>query len=214
MSNRYAQAMRVRVSASADETSRSCEPEDPAALVAVSDFHRAWLDAVARGATDADLVALAWIYCHEMVYALARRITGSSWEAEDVVQSLFEDLGRRLPTIRDPARLPGFLRKCAIRRAVQIVQRSRWRRERLQAAKPSTDAAQAHSVVAATELRRLLDRLGPDERAAAELKYIDMCSHDEVAQQLGVSVATARRRVEAARKKLAAWWGGRPDLAA
>jgi RNA polymerase sigma-70 factor (ECF subfamily) len=174
-----------------------------------SEFHRRWVGLVAGGASEAQLVGLAFDHCNAMVFAIANRITGSRWEAEDITQSVFENLARKLGSVRDPARIPGFLKTCAVRTALKQVKRGRWRREQValfydngERASGEQDAALAASV------RQLLDRMTPDERTAVVLKYVEMHSHEEVAKLMGVSVATARRRLDAAKKKVITWVGG------
>ena len=168
-----------------------------------SDFHRAWRDLTRRGSTPAQLVTLAFDHCHAMVFAIANRITGSRWEAEDVTQAVFESFLSRLHTIRDHDRIPGFLRTAAVRISLRQVTRGRWRRQRLAELGPLPVSDASDPVAAATLVRQLLARLDPEERAAVVLKYVELCPHAEVAELMGVSLATARRRVEAGRRKLA-----------
>ena len=170
-----------------------------------SDFHRAWRQLEQRGATPAELVTLAFDHCHAMVFAIANRITGSRWEAEDVTQAVFESFMQRLGKIREHDRIPGFLRTAAVRTSLRRVTRGRWRQQRLEELGP-VDAA-GDRVALATLVRQLLARLDPEERAAVVLKYVELCSHEEVAALMGVSVATARRRLDSGRKKLAALFG-------
>jgi RNA polymerase sigma-70 factor (ECF subfamily) len=174
-----------------------------------SEFHRRWVGLVAGGASEAQLVGLAFDHCNAMVFAIANRITGSRWEAEDITQSVFENLARKLSTVRDPARIPGFLKTCAVRTALKQVKRGRWRREQVALYYDDGDrAGAAHDAALAASVRQLLDRMTPDERTAVVLKYVEMHSHEEVARLMGVSVATARRRLDAAKKKVIAWVGG------
>ncbi len=173
-----------------------------------TDFHAAWRVLEERGATASEFVNLAFDHCNAMVYAIANRITGSRWEAEDVTQAAFEALLAQIGRIRDHARVPGFLRTCAVRMALRHVKRSRWRRARTEVAY----AFDPHQFVAeeptlAAIVNELLARLDPEERAAVVLKCVELHSHDEVAELMGVSVATARRRLDSGRKKLAAMVG-------
>lgn len=175
---------------------------------ASSEFHRGWRVLEERRASPAELIGFAFDHCHAMVFAIANRITGSRWEAEDVTQAAFESLLEQLDRIRDPARLPGFLRTCAVRIALRQVKRSRWRRNRAELAF-AFDPQQliGDGPALAAMVRQLLARLDPEERAALVLKCVELHSHEEVAELMGTSVATARRRLEAGRRKLAAMVG-------
>jgi RNA polymerase sigma-70 factor (ECF subfamily) len=180
------------------------------ARVPTTEFHRGWRALEQRGARPAEFVTLAFDHCHAMVFSIANRITSSRWEAEDVTQAVFESLLERLDKVRDHDRIPGFLRTCAVRISLRHVQRSRWRRSRLEEAMPVLDDAATNDPVGIAALvRQLLARLDPEERAAVVLKYVELCSHDEVAELMGVSVATARRRLDSGRRKLAALVGER-----
>lgn len=142
-----------------------------------------------------------------MVFAIANRITCSRWEAEDVTQAVFEKLLARLAKIREPEAIPGFLRTCAVRMSLRQVRRSRWRRNRLAQAWGAPEIQDDDPAALATLVRQLLARLDPEERAAVVLKYVELHSHEEVAELMGVSVSTARRRLEAGRAKLEAVLG-------
>jgi RNA polymerase sigma factor (sigma-70 family) len=154
------------------------------------------------------LVSLAFDCCHAMVFSIANRLTQSRWEAEDVTQAVFEALLRQLSRLRDPERIPGFLRTCAVRMSLRQVKRGRWRRSRLLAEHPVLDEAAAGDPVdAAALVRQLLARLDPEERAAVVLKHVELCTHEEIAEHMGVSVATARRRLASGRARLEALVG-------
>lgn len=178
------------------------------ARASTSELHEGWRALERERAAPAAFVTLAFDQCNAMVFAIANRITCSRWEAEDVTQAVFENLLNRLPKIRDPDAIPGFLRTCAVRMSLRQVRRSRWRRQRLdQAVVPDLPGADDDPAGLATLVRQLLARLDPDERAAVVLKYVELHSHEEVAELMGVSVSTARRRLEAGRAKLAAVLG-------
>lgn len=141
---------------------------------------------------------------HADVYATAHRILGDPHEAEDVTQIVFEKLARRLQTIRDRTRLGSFLKSCAVRECLILLRRRRWWSGRggakaLAVFSEIHDPPEAYLVTAVRELLRLLS---PQERTAVVLKLVEGHSHDQVATLMGVSVATARRRLDAARRKM------------
>jgi RNA polymerase sigma factor (sigma-70 family) len=92
--------------------------------------------------------------------------------------------------------------------ALRQVKRSRWRRARAELAY-AFDPQQflPDEPTLAAIVHQLLARLDPEERAAVVLKCVELHSHEEVAELMGVSVATARRRLDSGRKKLAAMVG-------
>jgi RNA polymerase sigma-70 factor (ECF subfamily) len=164
-------------------------------------MHRQWQAAVTRGASDARLVGIAFDHCHRMVYQVAYRITGTTFDAEDITQSVFEILARRLHDIRDPVRIPGFLKRCVLRTSHRHLRRAQRRRERLVRLPPHEQPAN-DAEDDACWVRFALERLDPEERAAAVLKHVERRTHAEVARLLDVSPATARRRLASAHSKL------------
>jgi RNA polymerase sigma-70 factor, ECF subfamily len=170
-------------------------PRRRLALVAVPDE---------EPASERDRLRAAFRAHHGSVYATAHRILADAHEAEDVTQIVFETLARRLQTIRDPARLGAFLKSCAVRECLILLRRRRWwsgRRGARALARmvETTDAPEVFVVIAARELLQLLSG---EERTAVVLKLVEGHSHEEVAALMGVSMATARRRLDAARRKM------------
>lgn len=170
-----------------------------------SPLRERWSDLLRAGAPDAELIRLAFDHFHEMVFSTASRIVGNPWEAEDITQSVFETLVRRLAFVRDPAFLPGFLKTCAVRISLRQVKRQRWRSRRLDMMPPVAIPDDGPARVAL--VRQLLGHLDEEERVAVVLKCVEQHSHPEVAELMGVSVPTVRRRLVSARGKLVAMLG-------
>lgn len=175
---------------------------------AASEFHAQWMRLQDAGAPEGELLELAFDYCHAMVYSIANRVTGSRWEAEDITQSAFEALAKRLRSIRDPARIPGFLKTCAVRISLRQIKRGKWRRDRLASVYAADDEkTRSDDAATAASVFQLLERLDHEERTAVVLKFVEMHSHEEVARLMGLSVSTVRRRLDSAKDKLIAVLG-------
>jgi len=180
-----------------------------------SAFVDQWLQRVAETKSERELVVLAFRHCHEMVYATAHRITGSRAEAEDVTQSVFEALTRNLSELRDPARVPGFLKTTAVRTSLRYLRKRRWWRSRRAALvlAEAEEATTSGDALATAAVRQLLERLNGEERAAVVLKFVEQHSFEEVARLMGASVSTVQRRLESAKRKVAALVEGDLQLA-
>lgn len=177
-------------------------------------FFEEWLVQAREARDSGELVRLAFAHCHEMVYATAHRITGSRSDAEDVTQNVFETLIGDVTKIRDPARLPGYLKTMAVRSSLRIIRRRRWwsgRRAALLLADTQTEAP--HDSVASATVRQLLDRLSAEERAVIVLKFVDQHTLEETANLVGASISTVQRRLASARKKVASLIEGDLQLA-
>ncbi|WJI14154.1 RNA polymerase sigma-70 factor [Pseudoxanthomonas winnipegensis] len=144
--------------------------------------------------------------------ALAHRLLGSRAEAEDVVQEAWlRWQGAAQKEIRDEeAWLATATTRLALDR-LRAVRNARidyvgpWLPEPLQVAlapDPAERAEQAESVSWA--LMALLERLGPDERAAFLLKEVFDYDYEAIAALLGHSQANCRQLVHRARARLQA----------
>ncbi|RZZ87015.1 RNA polymerase sigma-70 factor [Pseudoxanthomonas winnipegensis] len=144
--------------------------------------------------------------------ALAHRLLGSRAEAEDVVQEAWlRWQGAAQEEIRDEeAWLITATTRLALDR-LRAVRNARtdyvgpWLPEPLQVAlapDPAERAEQAESVSWA--LMALLERLGPDERAAFLLKEVFDYGYEAIAALLGHSQANCRQLVHRARARLQA----------
>jgi RNA polymerase sigma-70 factor (ECF subfamily) len=150
-------------------------------------------------------------------------VLGLDPEVEDVVQDAFVAALRGIDGFRgEEGALGAWVRGIAVRLALKKI---RWRRTRrwlgMEGTAVVTDlqgVADTGTQAALGRAYALLERLPAVERAAFGMRFIEGMQLDEVAQALGVSLATAKRRLQAARErfgKLAAGdallrdWSGR-----
>jgi RNA polymerase sigma-70 factor (ECF subfamily) len=141
------------------------------------------------------------------VGSIALRILGREDEVEDLVQEVFLDAHGGLGELRDPGAVRGWLAKVTVRKARRVLSRRRLKRLVGLDAAPdygqvADDAASPEQRVLLAEIYRLLDDLPADERLAWSLRYVEGESLQSVAELCGCSLATAKRRVAAARTKI------------
>jgi RNA polymerase sigma-70 factor, ECF subfamily len=136
------------------------------------------------------------------VWAVARRVCNDATMAEDVSQTVFVELWRR-PRRFDPdrGRLRPWLVAQAHARAVDAV-RSETARTRRQerdgrlAAPTVPDVDEAVQAAALSDdVRRAVDQLAEDERAAIVLSYFGGHSYRETAELLGAPEGTVKTRI-------------------
>lgn len=148
---------------------------------------------------------------------------GASTDLSDHVQETFLEIFKDLHSLRDTTLLKAWITQVAVHRALHVIRakkRKWWLRfvtpeELPEPPSRDADADQMHAI-RATYLA--LDRLGEHERVAFVLRFMHGMSLDEVAGALGVSLATAKRRLAAAEQRfryhaerdarLAAWVRG------
>ena len=147
----------------------------------------------------------------DAVFRLLTRLVGPVADREDLLQNVFVRLHRALPGYRGEASLATLLYKVAVRVARDHL-RSRARRPVLVTEAYAGEAAAdrpgavrqappSSEVAAALEF---LARLKPDQRIAFVLREVMELSYPEIGELVGCRAATARMRVAAAARKLAA----------
>jgi RNA polymerase sigma-70 factor (ECF subfamily) len=140
------------------------------------------------------------------LFGIAYRMLGSVAEAEDIVQEAWlrwQQTDRSI--VRNPA---GFLTTVTARLALNSAASARVRREQYvgewlpepvdTSADPSLGAEKAEALEAAVLM--LLEKLGPEHRAAYVLREAFGYSYDEIAEILDTSPANARQLVSRAKK--------------
>jgi RNA polymerase sigma-70 factor, ECF subfamily len=175
---------------------------DKRRMVEVRDEEEEWI-ARSRNGDQQAFEALVLRY-QKMIFALAYRMTGSSAEAEDIVQETFIAAFREMNSFRAEAKFSSWLYRIATNRCLnwrdRDVRRGRayegWSFERdtnTEVVSESDDATKVHAA---------LLKLEHKQRAAILLTAFEGMNHAEAARVLGCSEATVSWRVFMARKKL------------
>jgi RNA polymerase sigma-70 factor (ECF subfamily) len=171
-----------------------------------------------RSFTDADLVAAfvraedwasaaIWERFAPMVQRILYRGVGPGHDVDDLVQEAFLRLFRKLPSLRDGDALKSFV-VAVTTRVLQTELRGRWLKRWLglsddgrvpDAAAPGVDLDAREAL---GRFYRLLDGLGPKQRAAFTLRYIEGLELTEVAAGVGVSLATIKRWLPRVTKRI------------
>lgn len=193
-------------------------PESPRAPATVETL------APAREPSDAELVGRArggdrWateaIFRRhvEAILGVATRLLGHTGEADDVVQDTFAAAFARLDRLDDPSRLRSWLLGVAVHRAQRRLRSRRFLSyfglaedapalETLAApeASPEVRAELAH-------IDRALAQVAVAERVAWQLRRVEGHKLEEIAALTGASLATVKRRIDAAEQAIAAFVG-------
>lgn len=174
------------------------------------------------GPSDAALVVAARAgeaWAQEALYRrYARMVNGLAWrlmpgdpDVEDLVQDVFVQALGALDRLTEPAAFGSWIGSITIRTAYKRIRRKRLKLRLGLARREPVDVDAVVSSSAppdvASELRalyRLLDELPSEARIALVLRRVEGMQLTEIAEHMKLSLATVKRRLEAAEKKLAA----------
>lgn len=127
-------------------------------------------------------------------------------DAEDVVQRVFLQVHRALPTLRDADRLPAWLYQMTRRAIIDFYRTPAHKRELALAEDVEVEAEAPDEATALSELstclRPLMAGLAEGDQQALALVEFDGVSQVEAARRLGVSVSGMKSRVQRARHRL------------
>lgn len=184
------------------------EPARPAALPNTSmhaDADAALFQALLEKQPHAARVV--WQRFSPMVRRIVRRTLGPESDAEDLVQDVFMQLFARVHTLRDPKLLKAFIiavTTLTLRRELRRRKVRSWLG--LRSDPLAMDLRVVHpdpiGRAALGQFYKVLDRLDPRERTAFALRCIEGLAMDEVAAALGVSLATAKRSLAHAQRRV------------
>jgi RNA polymerase sigma-70 factor (ECF subfamily) len=144
------------------------------------------------------------------VYTLAVRLTANEEDASDVVQEAYLRAWKGIRRFRGDAQFSTWMYRITANAASTMTQR-----RRRQQATHIDDVAEpvemrlelqpegaAESAAALEELSIAVSELPPKLRAIVVLKDVYGLSHEDIAAELGISVAAAKVRLHRGRKKL------------
>ena len=141
---------------------------------------------------------MAWQRFAPMVHRMLKR--------DDLVQEVFLTLFKRVHTLREPQALKAFVIAIAahtIRYELRRRTALRWLRFGELPDAPALDS-DLDSREAVGRLYRILDRQGSEDRTVFTLRYLEGLELVQVSEALGVSLATTKRRVARAWRRVVA----------
>jgi RNA polymerase sigma-70 factor (ECF subfamily) len=183
----------------------------PRASLRVVAGHAAASAAASPSADDVELVdalvageawaaTATWNKHAPMVFRFLQRALGPTADVEDLTQEVFSGLFARARMLRRREALRSYIYSIAVRTLKWELRRRRVRSIlQLSSFDQLPDlpvpALDPESRQALRRFYAVLDRLAIEERTAFALRYLEGCKLTEVAEALGVSLATAKRRI-------------------
>ena len=138
------------------------------------------------------------------MYGLCLQYASNEEDAQDIMQDGFIKVFAKLDQVKTPAALPGWIRRVMINTALEkyrsqvILQRVAEVRE-VQHEESGEDALER---ITCEELVALIQTLTPRYRMVFNLYAIEGYSHQEISEELGISVGTSKSNLSRARSIL------------
>ncbi|MBL8933881.1 MAG: RNA polymerase sigma factor [Archangium sp.] len=150
----------------------------------------------------ADFTAVVRAY-RGYVAAVVMRMVGRDDEVDDLVQDVFVRALDGLSRLKDPTRLKSYLASTAVHLTVRRLGRRRLLErfglsERWHPTLMSTPAATGEQRAMLSNVYRVLETRPAQEQVAWSLRYLEGESLERVAELMGLSLATVKRRLAAA----------------
>ncbi|HKE26661.1 MAG TPA: sigma-70 family RNA polymerase sigma factor [Bryobacteraceae bacterium] len=150
-----------------------------------------------------------------MVFSIAYHFLHDRDTADEIAQEVFLSLHRNLAALESPAHAMFWLRKVAVQRSIDASRRRRrWPQVGLDAVAEPAASAQPGDPMLGKTLRRLLATLPETPRMAMVLRYQEDLGPTEIAEAMGIPVATVKSHIQRSlallREKLERRGVGRP----
>ena len=141
-----------------------------------------------------------------LVYGAALRVLGNAHLAEDVTQEAFLRAHQAIKSLREPAALPGWLKRISVRQAIDQLRKVR--PSSLEDEDPADwrpgPAALAETADTLERFRHALSALPEPLRLAVTLRDVEGFSTSAAAEALGISDAAVKMRLSRGRRELRA----------
>lgn len=124
---------------------------------------------------------------------------------DDALQEAMIAVIRNIRSLREPRALRGWARRIAVREAMRLAPGGSRRAVPIDPATVLDQVAEIGDDMSAVEVRAVLDRLTPEERAVLALRYLGV-GEQEMAELLGVAPGTVKSRLCRARAVFREQW--------
>jgi RNA polymerase sigma factor (sigma-70 family) len=179
-------------------------------------------DLLVARAKAGDEAALEKLFRHleAPVYTLARRLTGTPHDAEDVLQDTFLEVVRSISRFRGDGSLEGWIRKVATSKALMKLRQraSRPREEELSdglvdsiAATRNLPAAPVATAPERLDLETALTGLSEVARAVIWLHDVEGYNHQEIGAMMGKTASFSKSQLARAHTRLRAILAPAPE---
>ena len=142
----------------------------------------------------------------KQVYNYGMRMTGKNEDALDLMQEVFISVFRNLSTYRNEGSFKSWMFRIAHFRCIEFYRRKKPTQGLDDTPEIQSDEASAADLIHTSQENKQLvsamQQLPLAQKAVVELKFFGQFTFEEIAQQTGISVNTAKSRLYGALEKL------------
>lgn len=137
------------------------------------------------------------------------RYAGSREHAQDILQEAFISILTKCKAYSGTGSFEGWMTRVVINTAITFNRKWEYRRSELPEEHEEWEAYQvpADLKLQEKELLAIVQQLPPGYRTVFNLYVVDGYSHDEIAEQLNISVSTSKTQLMKAKQRLTEWLG-------
>lgn len=135
------------------------------------------------------------------MYGICLQYASSEEDAQDIMQEGFVKVFRKLDQVKNPSAFPGWIRRVMINTALEKY-RSQVHLQRIDDVKEEAEKEMDDGIfenLTCQELLILIQSLTPQYRMVFNLYGIEGYSHQEISEELGISVGTSKSNLSRAR---------------
>lgn len=135
------------------------------------------------------------------MYGLCLQYASNEEDAQDIMQDGFIKVFTKLDQVKNPAALPGWIRRVMINTALERY-RSQVILQRVDEVKEEYDEVSGNEAldrITCEELTGLIETLTPRYRLVFNLYAIEGYAHQEISEELGISIGTSKSNLSRAR---------------
>ena len=135
------------------------------------------------------------------MYGICLQYASSEEDAQDIMQEGFVKVFRKLDQVKNPAAFPGWIRRVMINTALEKY-RSQVHLQRIDDVKEEADEAMDSGIfenLTCQELVEMIQTLSPRYRMVFNLYAIEGYTHQEISEEMGISVGTSKSNLSRAR---------------
>jgi len=132
---------------------------------------------------------------YDRLFAVARRMTADTSDAEDATQTAFLRAWREIPKLRDPDRYDGWQLRLLVHACYDLLRRRRRIMRPTLRAIPELAPAPDAAFIERDRLANAFARLSPEQRAVVVLHFYRDLAAPEIAEVLGIPVGTVNSRL-------------------